>query len=911
MRSIQALAVAMLLAVPTGLSAQDGPGGVRGQVVEARTGVPIVGAQVLLQGTTRGAVTGKDGRFQVGQLQPGAYRVEVRSIGYRSAMAEVRVVPETYTNQDFELRVTAVPLDEVVVTGQPGAVARRKVATSVATVDGLELENAPLNTFSEFLQGRVPGVTVLPSGGMPGQGSRVVLRGLGSLQRVTQPVIYIDGIRIDNSGGTFMDQTSFGGHSWMGLDDINPEDIERVEIVRGASAANLYGSEAAGGVIQVFTKQGHAGLQSFYMKSEFGSVSTPREWWDLGGGSSLVDEFYDRYVSSGAQHRQHVSVRGAVDRFSYYASGTHRKLDGVLPNTGMKHSAFRANMKVSPRQDFTLGVNTAFSRRTVDFPYDGDSPYGLGLNALGAEGGVNVHPDTTLFLDVGLSSSRYTAGARLEWIPRPNWTHQLVLGLDFLSSDNTDFHPFGLPTAPNRQGSKSNARRNANTYNVDYQTTFTLQLSDRIGSRTSFGIQGYQRDINWNWAFGAGWPAPGLETIDVAADQTGNENRYYTEQLGYYLDQQVNLDDFLYLTLAGRMDGHSAAGREARWQFYPKFGLSYLPSEHGVLPEVLGTLRLRAAYGEAGQAPADYSALRTLRGLAVIADIAGGIIPNNLGDSKLEPERTTEVELGADIGLLNNRLSLEATYYNQRVDNAIYPVYDIPSLGFIAPQVKNVAGLKAKGFELAAEAVLVRIPSLDWSVSVNVATHQSEVLEFGHETAVPENVFGSQWNRPGYPVAAFFTEDDDYIGPAYPARSLQLGTQVRLPAGVSIRALVDHQGGHYLESNTLRALDAAAVPPGETFDAPASDYVFKADFWRLREVGLDYQVPERVFRALPVQSVQLNIAGRNLLRSQSYPGIEVEASYNPLLQRANQTYFGAPLPRQLVVGLSAYFGALD
>jgi TonB-dependent starch-binding outer membrane protein SusC len=909
--ALAATTAALFLASPAVLSAQDDPGGVRGQVVEARTGDPVPNAQVLIEGTTRGTLTARDGQFRIGELRPGTYNVVIRSIGYRTARAEVQIRPETFADLNVELRVTAVPLDEVVATGQSGPVARREIATSIATIEGAPLENVPITSFSEFLQARAPGVTIMPSGGMPGQGSRVLLRGIGSLQRNAQPVIYVDGIRIDNSGDTFMDQASFGGHAWMGLDDINPDDIERVEIVRGASAANLYGSEAAAGVIQVFTKQGQEGIQRFYMRSEAGMADTPREWWEIGGRSAQVDDFYGNYVTSGFQHRHHVSVRGAVDRFNYYASGTHRDVEGVLPNTGMGHSAFRANMNVSPVQEFTFGVNTAFSRRTVDFPYDGDSPFGLGLNALGGETGVNVHPDTTLMLDVGLASSRYTAGARMDWTPIENWRHHLVLGLDFFTSDNTDYHPFGVPTAPNRAGSKSNARRIANTYNADYQTSYTVDLTPTLGSRTAFGIQGYQQEINWNWAYGEGWPAPGLETINVAADDTGNEDRIYSEQLGFFLEQQFNQQDYLYATLSGRLDGHSAAGSDARWQLYPRLGVSYLPTEHGILPETLGTLRLRAAYGEAGQAPEAYSSLRTFRGLAVIANIASGIIPDNLGDPNLAPERSREVELGADLGILDDRVSLEATYYNQRTNNAIYPVYGIPSHGFIQPQVRNVGGLRAQGLELAAEAVVLQAPALNWTVWGNLALHESEVLDFTDETAIPENVFGTQWIRPGFPVASFFTEDDEFIGPAYPTRTAQVGTHARLPAGLSLRALVDHQGGHYIESNTLRALDMASAPAGETFDAPRSDYVFSADFWRLREIVLGYEVPERVFRALPVQSMELSVSGRNLWRSQSYPGIEVEGSYNPMMERANQSYFGAPLPRQILVGLSARFGAVD
>lgn len=906
-------ALALLLG-PADLAAQDGAGGVRGQVVEEMTGDPLPNVQIVVVGTTRGTLTNRQGTFRIGELRPGTYTIQVRSLGYRAERAEVEIQAETFAEVEFRLRVAAVPLDEIVATGQPGPVARRTIATSIATVDASELEATPINSLSDMLQSRAPGVTVLPSGGMPGQGSRIILRGLGSLQRTTQPVIYIDGIRIDNSADTFMDQSSFGGHAWTGLDDINPEDIARIEIVRGASAANLYGTEAAAGVVQIFTKQGQEGIQQFYLRSEAGFSETPREWWAMDGHSPRVDEFYDQHVSPGMQHRQHISVRGAVDRFNYYASGSYRNVEGVLPNTGLMHAAFRANMNVSPFQDFVFGVSTGYARRTLDFPYDGDHQYGFLRNALGAEGGATLHPDTSLMLDVGLASSRYTAGARMEWTPGLRWRHQLVMGLDFFTSDNTDLRPFGTPTAPNNQGSKANARRIANTYNLDYQTSFRADLTPAWESRTSFGIQGYQREINWNWAYGEGWPAPGLETINVAAYNTGNEDRVYTEQVGFYLEEQLNFRDFLYLTLSGRVDGHSAAGSNERWQLYPKLGVSYLPTEQGLLPEAFGTLRLRAAYGEAGQQPEDFSALRTLIPVAVVPNIAGGIVPGNLGDENLAPERSREIELGADVGFLNDRVSLEATYYNQRVDNAIFPIMSIPSMGFIQPQVRNVGGLKGQGVELAVDASLIQNGSFDLGVWANAAFHESEVMEFADETAIAENIFGSQWIRPGAPVAAFFDEDDNVIGPAYPTRTLGFGTRASLPGGVTVRALLDHQGGHYIQSNTLRELDMmalAAEDPGAVFDRPASDYIFPADFWRLREVVVAYSLPANLFRILPLQGLELNIAGRNLWRSQDYPGIEVEASYNPSLERANQSYFGAPLPRQFVVGLSARFGAID
>ncbi len=933
MAALIAVLIAGLAAPAPVLAQNDETGGVQGRVMDARTGVPIPHASVQIQGTTRGGFTSQEGRFRIGELRPGTYTVMVRSIGYRSEQAEVQVQAGTFAPVEFELRVSAVPLDEVVATGQATQVARREVATSIAVIETTPLENVPINSLSELLQARAPGVTVLPSGGMPGQGSRIVLRGLNSLQRSVQPVIYVDGIRIDNSAGTFMAST-IGDHGWTGLDEISPEDIERIEIVRGPSAAALYGSEAAAGVIQVFTKQGLDGIQQFYMRSEVGMADTPRSWWELPlprdvpygheadwYQTARLDNFYDQYVSTGMQYRQHLSVRGSVDRFSYYASGTHRDVDGVLPNSRMGQTAFRGNMNVSPFQEFNLGISTGFSRRIMDLPYDGNHEYGFGLNALGARRrigedglehmrrGVNLTPYRVMGLEARLASSRFTAGTTMDWAPTRNWNHRLVLGLEFFTTDNTDLRPFGNPASPNSEGSKVNTRRIANTYNLDYQTTYGFDITPTLRSRTSFGVQGYTKEDGWNWAYGEGWPAPGLITIQRAAEQTGTEDRIYTEQLGVFLEEQLSFQDYLYLTLAGRFDGHSAAGANARWQLYPKVGVSYLPSEQGILPAAFGTLRLRAAYGEAGNVPTPYSALRSYRGIIVDSgDTPMGMIPLNIGDPNLAPERNREIELGADMALLNDRISAEVTYYTQRIDNAIFPVYDISSYGFVHPQARNVAAMRAQGLELAADVVLMRSAAFTWRVSTNLALHESEVEDFGDETAIPENLYGTQWIRPGYPVASFFDEDGEHIGPAYPTTSLQVGSQIRLRGGLSLRGLLDHQRGHYLESNTLRVLDEAAAPAGTVFDAPPSDYVFPADFWRLREVVLGYELPQGLYAALPIQALELSVSGRNLWRSQSYPGIEAQASYNPGLEMANQTFFGAPLARQMVVGLTMRFG---
>jgi TonB-dependent starch-binding outer membrane protein SusC len=218
---------AALLAAPAALAAQQQAeaaqtGALTGQVVNAQTGEPIPNAQIVVHGTTRGVLSGIDGRFRVGQLRPGNYRVEARSVGFRTRVETVNVAPSPTAEVTFQLPVSAVPLDEVVVTGQPGAIARREIGNSVASINAQALDDAPVFTTAQLMQGRAPGVEVFPTGGKAGQGSRILLRGVTSITQDVHPLVYVDGVRVDNR----MDSPLIGSGSAVAdepaRDDLNP-----------------------------------------------------------------------------------------------------------------------------------------------------------------------------------------------------------------------------------------------------------------------------------------------------------------------------------------------------------------------------------------------------------------------------------------------------------------------------------------------------------------------------------------------------------------------------------------------------------------------------------------------------------------------------------------------------------------
>jgi len=249
-------------------------GTIAGKVTDAKSGDGLPGANVLVQGLEYGAATNTDGEFTIAGVPAGTHSVIARFIGYKSVIKQVTVSGGGIAELNFSLNETALQLDEVVVTGTGVASEKKKLGNTVATINTQLIEEAPISNLSELLQGREAGVNALPSGGLVGEGTRIRIRGTSSLSQSNEPVVYVDGVRVDNAGG-FAGVGAGGGGVPSRLDDINPNAIERVEILKGAAAATLYGTQASGGIIQIFTKQGSFTKPKFTLEIEQSTLNYP------------------------------------------------------------------------------------------------------------------------------------------------------------------------------------------------------------------------------------------------------------------------------------------------------------------------------------------------------------------------------------------------------------------------------------------------------------------------------------------------------------------------------------------------------------------------------------------------------------------------------------------------------------
>ncbi|MCC5943209.1 MAG: TonB-dependent receptor [Balneolaceae bacterium] len=927
-------------------------GTIGGRVTDSSTGDPLPGANLFFPQLEMGTATDADGYYTISDIPEGTYTVRVNYVGYRQTEQSLEITSGVEQEFNFQLRPDVLGLDQVVVTARGASSARREIGSSISSVSTERLQDAPISNMSQLLQGRVAGARVQLGGGKSGQGSTIVLRGAASISQNNEPIIYVDGVRIDNSRASGIETTT-AGVSWSGLDDINPEDIDRMEIIRGASAATLYGSEASAGVIQIFTKRGTEGAPQFTYRSQVGILDTPRDWWQV---SAYSDWFYDEMVQTGTTNTQYLGVRGGIDNIRYYASGSMRNETGILPESAEDYLSFRLNLDFDPRDDLDISVNTAFSDRSVQHVPDANNTRGYTINGMigGPAGNWGTPTQDLTAIQTFQEGNRFTSSVLFSHNPVGFFSHRLTLGYESRNEDQTQFFPFGAISNLN-QGFKSNYRRGVTNKNIDYVATLRFQPTDWLRTTTSGGFQYFDRSVGSSSAIGNDFPMLGLSTVSATVDQSAAESRFEEKSAGFFIEQQFGFNERLYVTLGARADGHSAFGEDVDYVLYPKIDLSYMLSENSFWNDNWGTLRLRAAYGTAGQQPGAFSAVRTWSPVSAVG-AQPAVTPGNLGNPDLKAERSHEYEAGFDASIFNDRLNIDFNYFYQRTEDALYQFRYPPSQGFLSTQLENVGEIKNQGIELSLQGLVFETGNFAWNALVNFSTNENEVVSLGG--GAPVQVQWRQFIQEGYSVGGFFgdryIEVDgvtdlasnligdqdgwDYIGPAIPTRTAQIGSDFDI-SNFNIRILFDHQSGGYLQSSTLRWLwqpnqvvpeggqgVTTAGPTGLACREPANDiirlncergstltqgdFVFPSDFWKLRELSVSYRVPVDVIDRVGLRSATLTFSGRNIWRSQEYSGLEAEANYRGDLSDSairKQIFFDTPIPRQFILGVNIGF----
>lgn len=758
-------------------------GTVTGSVRDAQTRRPLSGVQVHVPGSGLGTLTNAAGRYTLTNVPGGQVTIRAQMIGYAAGDTTISVSAGGTVTADFELREEALALNEIVVTGTAGGTQRRAIGNVVDRIAAAAaLELAPTRDVQQLMAFKSPGMSILPAQADVGSGSAIRIRGSSSIGLSSEPLVYIDGVRM-NSG--FGGPTNAGGRNNSRLNDINPNDIESIEVIKGPAAATLYGTEASAGVIQIITKRGVEGEPSFDFVVGQGATWFPNPEENLPvlygldeAGNLISVNLYEHEAENGlgpifqTGHLQNysASVTGGTSAVRYFASASWDDRTGFVDYNWFEGLGTRANLSVIPRDNLTFSLNTSYHRSTNRKWQGGaddifkqvlwGSPEKLDTRTRGF---LRRTPEAIRDQTEALSAiNRVITAFTVEHQPTSWMTQRLNVGFDVTHETNSELvrrSPEGAAGffQSNSLGVKVIDAHEHEVLTVDYAATVSVPVTDDISSVTSVGAQYFRRSTESQVTEGRTFPAPGFESISAAAQTEASEDFLENATIGSYVQQQFGWRDRLFLTGAVRGDDNSAFGTNFDAAIYPKLSATWVVHEEPFWNiDALNRLRLRSAWGVAGRQPDAFDASRLYDAVTGPGDEAG-LSPSSYGNPDLKPERSEELEVGFDAAFLNDRIDLAYTYYSKTTKDAIIPVPLEASRGFPGEQILNVGQLSNWGHEISLSARVVDRPGKMWEVGLKSAFLRDRVDDLGPaEFIFFSDSRGAGEHRVGYPLEGIF-----------------------------------------------------------------------------------------------------------------------------------------------------------
>lgn len=864
---------------------------VTGRVQDAGSGAAIMGAQATLRGTGGGSTTNNQGVYSFSvSAAPGEYVLEVSFIGRETVTRTITLAGETTVRvPDIQLQERALQLDAVIVTGTAAPTARRAIGNAVSTVGSAQLEATPALTIDQALQGRVSGAVITSNTGTPGGGVSVRLRGTSSITGGAEPLYIIDGVVVDNNADQQLN-LGYRSNTTNRLADLDPNDIERIEILKGAAAAALYGSRANNGVVQIFTRRGRTGAPQITVASRIGRSELPKRIdfaltpvtfaTDATNPDRVPATRYDHQdlvFRDGSQMDHHLSVSGGAGDTRYYFSGSFSEEIGIM--RGADHNRLNARMNVDQGfGSFQLSVGANYIRTNADLIVNGEAGEGgiltqivftptlTDLTARNPEtgrfinaGGAGPNPLEVLEdWDIGQEVDRFIGSLQGRWSPIQPLTLEYRFGYDNYQMETSQFIPNGSSAAPT--GRAVSINRFSTLINNDVIGSYQWG-GDRVAMTTSAGMNHtYTRSENLN-ATSTELP-PGTRLVRGAV-QTASQGLVETTTLGFFGQQQFGFNDRIFLTGALRMDASSTFGPDERWQMYPKVSGSWVVSEESFMESLSGTwlnqLRLRAALGFAGNQPPLGSAYARFDRYPGTVNInRNGLVPSTqLGNPNLKPERQREFEAGVDVSVFDERLGLAFTYYNQYTEDLLLSRPFAPSTG-VGTRLENVGELSNRGVELELNTVNLQSGDFRWTSGVIYSRNRNRVekldvapfslgytnrVEVGHPIGVHRMAAYQRDPQTGQILTDEIgplgtgTANPQIVGNPWPDWTGSLSNELAY-RNVSLSFLLDGQFGHELWNQTQRIQDIFGAGP--LFDQLLRNEITQATRARLQGIWEHY-----------------------------------------------------------------------
>lgn len=737
---------------------------ITGSITDERTNETLMFANIIIQNASKGTVTDLDGKFTLDIEDNSEVTLVVSSIGYLSQI--VKAGPSNNV-LNIKLREDATNLEEVVITGLASSVKRSNLANAVGSVSAKELVGTTtIQTTDGALYGKVAGVTVRSNGGAPGGGLSIQLRGISSLAGASQPLIILDGVYASNAtqrSGRATVSGAGGSNQDDGanrLADLNPADIENIEILKGPSAAAIYGTRANAGVIIITTKRGAEGKTKISFSQDIGDASPLRllgtdvwseakintffpvarrpielERFRQGVTVNYEDYFYD---NPALLSNSRLTVSGGDEKTKFYISGNVTAEDGTVKNTGFERYSIRANVdhKISKRVRFSFSSN--YLKTETDRGFTGNqnnAGASIGYNIAyvpsyfdlrpNAQGIYPVNPyfseNPVAVTDHGINNSTvnrfiqaFNLTADLFQNNTSNLKATLSGGLDYLQNSTMVYLPEFLQfqRAQANPGDLLLGRQESFNTNIQAALVYTKTVGKlNLSSQGGIVRLDFQNSALFNRGRGL---VPGQTNLRQANVQEINEHAVSSiSEAGIFLQQEANFDDKIIGTLGIRWDKSTLNGDANKLYAFPRASLALNIANFDFWNVgAITQLKPRIAYG-ATSGPVAFGSTFTSLGGTNIGGLLGSVVSSQIGNTGILPETASELEFGVDAGFFNNRLAIEATYYIKNTQNNIQNLNLAPSTG-VSTTPSNEAELENKGIELGVSGTIIDAPKFRW-----------------------------------------------------------------------------------------------------------------------------------------------------------------------------------------------------
>jgi len=1002
---IIALFAMILLFQATASGQSAGSFTISGQITD-ESKQPLPGVSIRLLNSGQGAVSDVDGNYKITLTKPGELLI-FSYLGYTTQQINAgnRSVLNVTLAADHKL------LNEVVVVGY-GTQERKNVIGSISKIDPAETKGIPSGSFDAQLQGKVAGVQISSSTGVPGEAINIRVRGATSINASNDPLYVLDGVFINSISNQTV---STGGKATSPIADINPNDIESIEVLKDAEATALYGSRGANGVIIVTTKRGN-----FEQKPKI-NFSTSQGWakaaklWDLTTGpehAQLVNEWWlntgkdtpslnrtvanmpFRPVSEGGRglpsdqqtydrlsevfqtarlSNYDISLSGGTKTTKYYIGGGYNNQESILKPITFQRASFKVNLDQKVNDFVQVGVSNTFSRTYRNQARAGDGPAGGLLQAAlhtptylspvnenGELVGRAGFDNTTLLLkyyDVNSTSLRYIGNLYVEANLLPNLKFRSSVGIDYNNYDESEYwNTYLIAGSPNGLA----------TSGIGQYTTWineqTLSYRKNLAAKSSFGIligNTLQSSVSSRTgAEGRGFANNSFTQISSAATTTSTQSWSKNTLTSFFARADYNYGGKYLVDLSLRADASSRFGQDNKWGYFPAVGAAWRIKQENFLKDsrTISDLKLRTSYGITGNQNGigDFAARGLWTGGSSYESLPG-ISPQQLGNPNLKWEKTSQFNVGLDLGLFDQRVTVELNAYRKYTSDGLLTVA-LPGTSGFNTYWSNAAEISNKGFEFSIQTVNIRKKDFTWTTNFNVARNVNNIEKLANPLR-----YGSRdliLQQEGTPLYSFWVykqlyvdpqtgntvyedvnkdgkitvDDRQIIGSIWPKFFGGITNNFTYK-GIDVGLFFAFQYGNKVYNHNKffgeggGARDAARIifasnnarwqKPGDITDVPRPDgvnvnnyrdggsrWLEDGSFLRLRSLNVGYTIPKFFTSKLRVEALRFFVQGANLLTFTKYTGLDPESSASSAPNQQGIDLGTPPQPRSIQIGVN-------